>query len=115
MTWESSSYLDPNGVNDLYEILNSTIQCCVRPPPLGYPQMHLGCVDQALLVECVMNDNPYGDLPPWAFWKTGVVHDHPTTLRGLHSKKFEIPASAQIAAAGSCFAQPIARHLKQRG
>ena len=62
-----------------------------------------------------MGKNPYSDLPKSAFWKTGVAQENPHKIEGIYKKKFDIPATAKIATAGSCFAQHIARHLKKNG
>jgi hypothetical protein len=62
-----------------------------------------------------MANNPYSDLPKSAFWKTGVTQENPYAIEGIYKKKFDIPASAKIATAGSCFAQHISRHLKKNG
>ena len=62
-----------------------------------------------------MGNNPYSALPKSAFWKTGVAQENPYLIEGLYRKKFEIPPSAKIATAGSCFAQHISRHLKKNG
>ena len=62
-----------------------------------------------------MGKNPYSDLPKSAFWKTGVVQENPYAIEGIYKKKFDIPANAKIATAGSCFAQHISRHLIKNG
>lgn len=62
-----------------------------------------------------MGKNPYSDLPKSAFWKTGVAQENPYLIEGIYRKKFDIPAYAKIATAGSCFAQHISRHLKKNG
>jgi hypothetical protein len=62
-----------------------------------------------------MGKNPYSGLPKSAFWKTGVAQENPYAIEGIYNKKFNIPANAKIATAGSCFAQHISRHLKRNG
>ena len=62
-----------------------------------------------------MGKNPYSDLPKSAFWKAGVAQENPYAIEGIYKKKFDIPANAKIATAGSCFAQHISRHLKKNG
>lgn len=62
-----------------------------------------------------MGKNPYSDLPKSAFWKTGVAQENPYEIKGIYKKKFDIPANAKIATAGSCFAQHISRYLKKNG
>lgn len=59
--------------------------------------------------------HPYESLPAHAYWRTGVAEVTPTTLEGLYTKRFEITKTDKIATAGSCFAQHVARHMKQRG
>lgn len=60
-------------------------------------------------------DLPYTDLPPSAFWRTGVSDQLFDAIAGLYSRKFVIDRSMKIATAGSCFAQHIANHLRARG
>lgn len=62
-----------------------------------------------------MGKNPYADLPKSAFWKTGVSQENPYSIEGIYKKKFDIPPEANIATAGSCFAQHISRNLKKNG
>lgn len=59
-------------------------------------------------------DSPYTNLPPSAFWKTGVVGHSPAAIPDIYRKKFSIDRNAPVATAGSCFAQHIAKHLKAR-
>lgn len=54
--------------------------------------------------------SPYEKLPQRNFWKSGVAQSHAQEIKELYQEKFEISAEAQIATAGSCFAQ----HIKQR-
>ncbi|HWA91238.1 MAG TPA: GSCFA domain-containing protein [Rhizomicrobium sp.] len=60
------------------------------------------------------NASPYSDLPAEAFWRSGVVGQKPEAIPGLYRPKFAIDRGTQIATAGSCFAQHIARHLQAR-
>jgi hypothetical protein len=62
----------------------------------------------------MMSVSPYTNRPARTFWKTGVANDLPTRT-GLYRKRFEIEKTDRIATAGSCFAQHIARNLRQRG
>jgi len=62
-----------------------------------------------------MKKNPYTDLPQSAFWRTGVAQENPSEVEGIYQKKFDISPKSKIAAAGSCFAQHISRHLKKNG
>lgn len=59
--------------------------------------------------------SPYADLPPNRYWKTGVSDQHPFTVQGLYTKKFEISPEARIATGGSCFAQHIGGRLRGAG
>ena len=59
--------------------------------------------------------SPYATLPQEAFWRTAVAEVSPLELQGIYKKKWPIPADAGIAAAGSCFAQHVSRHLKLNG
>jgi hypothetical protein len=59
--------------------------------------------------------SPYEKLPRRNFWKTGVAQSPAMEIAELYLKKFDIPADAQIATAGSCFAQHIKRHLAANG
>ncbi|KZK97254.1 GSCFA family protein [Pseudovibrio sp. Ad5] len=59
--------------------------------------------------------NPYQAKPPSAFWKSGVVSQNPYRIDAIYKKKFDISGKTRIAAAGSCFAQHISRHLKKHG
>ncbi len=61
------------------------------------------------------SDSPYTNLPSRAYWKTGVENGDPLKPAGLYKKKFPILATDQIATAGSCFAQHIARHMVAHG
>lgn len=62
-----------------------------------------------------MSASPYASLPPDRFWRTGVAESDPATITDIYRKRFEIARTDQIATAGSCFAQHIARNLRQRG
>jgi hypothetical protein len=59
--------------------------------------------------------SPYRDLPPDRFWRTGVAAQDPRTITGLYAKRFAIDAKTKVATAGSCFAQHIARYLRENG
>lgn len=60
-------------------------------------------------------NNPYQSLPDHCFWRRSIAGvgyaDVDPVIRG----KFRIGRENQIATAGSCFAQHIARHLEQNG
>jgi hypothetical protein len=62
-----------------------------------------------------MTRSPYTGLPGRHFWKTGVGEQHPLLISDIYRKKFDIPATAAIATAGSCFAQHVAVHLRESG
>ena len=62
-----------------------------------------------------MSASPYTGLPADRFWRTGVAECEPETIQNLYTKRFEISRKDKIATAGSCFAQHIARNLRQRG
>ncbi|MEO0773467.1 MAG: GSCFA domain-containing protein [Pseudomonadota bacterium] len=59
--------------------------------------------------------NPYSSQPPRAFWKSGVADFSPIELDGVYEPQFEITPEMRISAAGSCFAQHIARQFRKRG
>ncbi|GAA6184270.1 GSCFA domain-containing protein [Aliiglaciecola sp. NS0011-25] len=59
--------------------------------------------------------NPYEKLPAYQFWKHGVVEETPFDLKNIYTKKFNIHKHWNIATAGSCFAQHIAKHLQNGG
>ncbi|SLN13964.1 GSCFA family protein [Pseudoruegeria aquimaris] len=61
------------------------------------------------------NDTPYSNLPPEKFWRTGVAQKHITQLENVYVKKFEITESDRISTQGSCFAQHVARYMKEAG
>ncbi|AVW90845.1 GSCFA domain-containing protein [Celeribacter baekdonensis] len=55
--------------------------------------------------------HPYSDLPPKAFWKTGVVQTDKARWPDVFTPKFQITPYSAIATAGSCFAQRIRQAL----
>lgn len=61
-----------------------------------------------------MSRSPYENLDKNAFWRSGVSIQDPLSIDGLYRRKFNISRLDKIATAGSCFAQHIARHLKER-
>lgn len=58
--------------------------------------------------------NPYADLPPRAFWRTGVAEAGVYGLKDLWTSPWTLPRDARFATFGSCFAQHISRALKLR-
>ena len=59
--------------------------------------------------------SPYSDLPKNRFWRSGVAEEHPSSVRDLYKRKFEIDRTTRVITAGSCFAQHIGKRLKGRG
>lgn len=59
--------------------------------------------------------HPYDNLPADRFWRSGVSDRETDTLENFYTRKFEITRKDKVATAGSCFAQHVARHMKQRG
>lgn len=59
--------------------------------------------------------HPYSDLPPRAFWKTGVAAAAGQPFADLWRPRFEIDSGTRFATAGSCFAQHISRWLRAHG
>lgn len=62
-----------------------------------------------------MSHSPYDKLPPHAFWRTAIATSHFSDVSNLYEPKFEITKDSKVVTAGSCFAQHIARQMKQRG
>ncbi|HTZ72081.1 MAG TPA: GSCFA domain-containing protein [Acetobacteraceae bacterium] len=58
-----------------------------------------------------MPHHPFRDLPPEQFWRTGFAD----AFDPVPAMKFAIGRTDPVAAAGSCFAQHIGRHLKSAG
>jgi hypothetical protein len=58
--------------------------------------------------------HPYTDLPPTAFWRSGVAEAGPVGMSGLWTSKWALPATTRFATFGSCFAQHISAALKAR-
>jgi hypothetical protein len=58
--------------------------------------------------------NPYSDLPPQAFWRTGVAEAGVYGMSALWSSCWTLPSDAQFSTYGSCFAQHISRALIAR-
>ncbi|NIY78828.1 GSCFA domain-containing protein [Celeribacter sp. HF31] len=59
--------------------------------------------------------NPYSDLPPQAFWKSGVVETDKRHWPEIYAPAFDIGPQTAVATAGSCFAQHIGRFLRGAG
>lgn len=62
-----------------------------------------------------MSDHPYRSLPQGNFWKPSIAEPSYDRVDPVISGKFRITRSDQVATAGSCFAQHIARHLRGAG
>lgn len=59
--------------------------------------------------------NPYRRQPAYAFWRSAVAAPAVAEVDPVVSVPFTISAKDRIASAGSCFAQHISRHLRDRG
>jgi hypothetical protein len=59
--------------------------------------------------------HPYEHAAPYRRWRTGVAELSAVKVDPIVSLPFVISRSDRIVTAGSCFAQHIARHLRQRG
>jgi hypothetical protein len=62
-----------------------------------------------------MTRNPYKSLSPKAFWRRSVADSHPSDVDPVGIFDVRIDTKTKVATAGSCFAQHIARHLKDSG
>jgi hypothetical protein len=60
-------------------------------------------------------NHPYSDMPDYRRWRAGVAGVAPAELDPVVGFPFQISARDRIAAAGSCFAQHVALHLRLRG
>jgi hypothetical protein len=59
--------------------------------------------------------NPYAGKPDHQFWRRSVSGRGPEQMDPVVKAPFGISRTDQVATAGSCFAQHIARHLKDTG
>ncbi|MBC7432403.1 MAG: GSCFA domain-containing protein [Rubritepida sp.] len=62
-----------------------------------------------------MNTHPYRDLPAPHFWRKSVTGVAPEAFDPVTAMPFSIGPGDRVAAAGSCFAQHIARNLTAAG
>lgn len=62
-----------------------------------------------------MSEHPYRGLPDHAFWRRAVADIAPSEVDPIIDAPFVLTTDMRIATAGSCFAQHIARHLRQSG
>ncbi|MEZ5823427.1 MAG: GSCFA domain-containing protein [Geminicoccaceae bacterium] len=58
---------------------------------------------------------PYKSLPASAYWRRAIASVPPEEIDPVTLTTFEIDAADRIATAGSCFAQHIARYIKNSG
>jgi hypothetical protein len=59
--------------------------------------------------------NPYAGKPDYQFWRRSVSRRGPEQVDPVTRVPFGISRTDQVATAGSCFAQHIARHLRDTG
>lgn len=59
--------------------------------------------------------HPYMALPEIQRWSRSVAHRAGTDIDPVMPPPFRISAQARVVTAGSCFAQHVARHLRERG
>lgn len=62
-----------------------------------------------------MKEHPYTGLPDYQFWKRSFGQGFIGGLDPVSSTRFTIERDTKIVAAGSCFAQHLARHIQKRG
>jgi hypothetical protein len=60
------------------------------------------------------SSSPYADLPPEAYWRTGVADAGLYGLKALWASRWTLPSDARFSTFGSCFAQHISRALIAR-
>ncbi|PZQ51473.1 MAG: GSCFA family protein [Rhodovulum sulfidophilum] len=61
------------------------------------------------------NTSPYAQLPPRAFWRSGVSERAPLDPGDVYVPRFRVSRDMRIATAGSCFAQHVGRALRESG
>lgn len=59
--------------------------------------------------------SPYQNLPPRAYWRTGVTERSPLDPGDLFHPRFPVTREMRIATVGSCFAQHVGRALRGAG
>lgn len=59
--------------------------------------------------------HPYQQQPDWAFWRRAVSDTAWRDIDLIGTPKFRLARDAKVATTGSCFAQHITRHMRQRG
>ncbi len=62
-----------------------------------------------------MSDHPYRDLPDHRFWRKAISNLQPGDVDPVISAPYRIQKTDCIATAGSCFAQHVARYLRNAG
>jgi hypothetical protein len=62
-----------------------------------------------------MSENPYRSLPDKAFWRRAVAEPARSDVDPVGVFELRLTPETKVATAGSCFAQHIARHLKNSG
>lgn len=62
-----------------------------------------------------MTRNPYHALPDHCFWRRSITEPAAADVDPVVAAKFTFGPRDRVATAGSCFAQHIARHLRQSG
>jgi len=62
-----------------------------------------------------MTDHPYSSLPDKAYWSRSVTSVPAGEVDPVGTFGLRIDAETKVATAGSCFAQHIARHLREAG
>jgi len=62
-----------------------------------------------------MTRHPYASLPDHCFWRQAIAERPPAEIDPVISAKFQLRPNDRVATAGSCFAQHIARYLRQSG
>jgi hypothetical protein len=62
-----------------------------------------------------MSDHPYKSLPDKAFWRRAVAVTAPAEVDPVGEFELRIAPNTRVATAGSCFAQHIARYLRNSG
>ena len=68
-----------------------------------------------MAIETDYGDHPYRRLSDRSVWRKAVAEKSPYSLEEIYRSKFPITAEDRIVTAGSCFAQHIARKLRESG
>jgi GSCFA family len=62
-----------------------------------------------------LSDHPYRDLPDYRLWRRAISNVSPGAVDPMVSSPYRIQKTDRIATAGSCFAQHVARYLRNAG